>query len=127
MKNLIEYLNEKLIDDIEVLNDETIKEEKLDVFTFKFDLSSFDGYEDVIKSLKENDVKSDDDKNIEFSLTEKDTDSYDTVIDMLQQYYEQLKKSSKFSSDESYASKVSKFGKEIGNLNDFIDKSNEEE
>jgi len=110
MKNLSEYVNEKLNESNEESKD----------FTFNF--TDMENADELIKSLEEQECCTIDDKKVTVKV-EKGKD-ITTVQDIIQQTLQGYRKSSKGINDEQYAQKISKLEKTLGEMNDFIDELN---
>ena len=109
MKHLQEYISGA----IEII--EASEESK----SFTFDFTDMENNEEIIKSLENRDNLTIDGKKV--IVTIKKDVNIDTIQDILQQSIQTLRKSSKAVNDETYASKVSKLEKTLGEMNEFID------
>lgn len=120
MKNLSDYISESF-------NEKRIIESEEKTFEFNFD--GLENAEDTLNSLKENDECTVEDNKLTVKVTANNVDKLETIQDILQQYADTIRKSTKTTNDEMYAQKTSKFAKKVGEFNDAIDsiKNPEEE
>ena len=99
--------------------------------TVTFDFTDLENAEDTLKSLEEKEGVSIEENKLTLTITSENVDKLYTVQDILQQYSDTLRNSSKRSSDEQYAQKTVAFEKKIKEMNDAIDEiknpQNEEE
>ena len=116
MKNLTTFINEK-----RALNNKTIKESN-DSKEITFNFTDLENAKETIESLEKMDnVTKKSDNELTVTVTSDNVDKLDTVVDILQQYAETLRHSSKRSSSETYAQKTIAFAKSVASLNDAID------
>ena len=113
MKDLRDYILESVE---EVSIDEAAASK-----VFTFDFTDLEQAEDTLKSFEEREGCEIEGQKLTVKLTAKNIDKMDSVQDILQQYAETLRKSTKNSSDEQYAQKTSAFAKKVGEFNDGID------
>ena len=88
---------------------------------FTFDFTGLEQGEETLKSFEDREGCKIEGQKLTVEITEKNVDKMDSVQDILQQYAETLRKSTKISSDEQYAQKTSKFAKQVGEFNDALD------
>lgn len=116
MKNLTTFINEK-----RALNNKVIKESD-DSKEISFNFTDLENAKETIESLEKMDnVTKKSDNELIVTVTSDNVDKLDTVVDILQQYAETLRHSSKRSSSETYAQKTITFAKSVASLNDAID------
>ena len=114
MKSLFEYMNEKMMT------------ESSDTKEIKFNFTDLENAEETIKSLESMDnVTKTSDNEITVTVTAQNSDKLDTVVDILQQYCNVIRHSSKRSSSEQYAQKTVKFEKTLSSLHSAIDEFND--
>jgi len=110
MKTLQEFITEQV-----QLNEESTSK------TISFDFTDLENSEEILDSLKEKEGCSVEDNTLTVTITADNADKLDTVQDILQQYSETLRSSSKRSSNEQYAQKTKKFAEKVGEFNDALD------
>lgn len=113
MKNLKEYINEKL--------NESNEESKDFVFNFE----GIENGEETVNSLNNREHVTVDGNKV--TVTIKKDINIDTVQDILQQAIQVARKSQKSINDEQYAQKTAKLEKTLGAMNEFIDQANNPE
>lgn len=111
MKSLQEFI----IENVEV--DESKSESK--TITFNFD--GLENAEDTLKSFEDREGCSVEDNKLTVTLSEETKGKLDTVQDILQQFCETIRNSSKRSSDEQYAQKTKSFEDKLNEFNDALD------
>lgn len=111
MKSLQEFI----IENVEV--DESKSESKS--ITFNFD--GLENAEDTLKSFEDREGCSVEDNKLTVTLSEETKGKLDTVQDILQQFCETIRNSSKRSSDEQYAQKTKSFEDKLKEFNDALD------
>ena len=84
--------------------------------TVTFDFTGLENGEDTLKSLEDREGCTVEDNKLIVTLSDETKDKLDTVQDILQQFCEVIRNSSKRSSDEQYAQKTKTF---MDRLNDF--------
>ena len=118
MKNLKEYVLEAFEDDkkeVEVI--EAATEQK----KFEFDFTDLDNAEDTINSLKENPAVSADGNIVTLTVSNEDNDNVERATEVLRQYTEVIRSSSRRASDEQYAQKTVKFAKVVSDVDNYIE------
>lgn len=110
MKTLQEFIKEQL----NVVNES-------ESATVTFDFSGLENAEDTLKSLTDREGCSVDDQKLTVTISSETVDKLDSVQDILQQYSETLRNSSKRSSDEQYAQKTKEFAENVTKMNEKID------
>ena len=110
MKNLKDYILENV-----QLNEAAAYK------VFTFDFTDLEQGEETLKSFEDREGCEIEGQKLTVKVTDKNVDKMDSVQDILQQYAETLRKSTKNSSDEQYAQKTSKFAKQVGEFNDALD------
>ena len=113
MKNLQDYINEKL--------NESNEESKDFVFNFE----GIENGEETVNSLNNREHVTVDGNKV--TVTIKKDINIDTVQDILQQAIQVARKSQKSINDEQYAQKTAKLEKTLGAMNDYIDQANNPE
>lgn len=113
MKNLKEYINEKLNESNEESKD------------FVFDFEGIENGEETVNSLNNREHVTVDGNKV--TVTIKKDINIDTVQDILQQAIQVARKSQKSINDEQYAQKTAKLEKTLGSMNDYIDQANNPE
>lgn len=113
MKNLKEYINEKLNESNEESKD------------FVFDFEGIENGEETVNSLNNREHVTVDGNKV--TVTIKKDINIDTVQDILQQAIQVARKSQKSINDEQYAQKTAKLEKTLGAMNEFIDQANNPE
>lgn len=86
-----------------------------------FDFTDLENAEDTLKSFEDREGCTVEDNKLTVTITKDNVDKLDSVQDILQQYGETLRKSSKSTNDEQYAQKTKKFAERVEELNDIID------
>ena len=117
MKNLKDYIleNSKSVENQNEIN-EASKEKKI-----TFDFTGLENDEETLKSFDGKDFCTIEDNKLTVTVTADNCDKLDTVQDILQQYAETLRSSTKNSSDEQYAQKTHKFADKVAEFNDVLD------
>ena len=115
MKHLQEFINEQI----------NITEASEESKSFTFDFTDMENGEDIVKSLTDKENVTVDGNKVTVEI-KKDA-NIETVQDILQQSIQTLRKSQKSINDEAYAQKTAKLEKTLGEMNEFIDKANNEE
>ena len=119
MKSLQTFINER----VEIFEAEGSK-------TITFDFTDLENGEETLKSLEEKEGCKIEDNKLTVTITTKNVDKLDTVQDILQQFAETIRNSTKRSSDEQYAQKTKAFAEKVAEFNDALDEianPNEEE
>ena len=86
-----------------------------------FDFTDLENGKETLDSLKDKEGVSVEEDKLTVTVSADTVDKLDTVQDILQQFCETIRNSSKRSSDEQYAQKTVAFEKKVGELNDAID------
>jgi len=86
-----------------------------------FDFTDLENGKETLDSLKDKEGVSVEENKLTVTVSADTVDKLDTVQDILQQFCETIRSSSKRSSDEQYAQKTVAFEKKVGELNDAID------
>lgn len=113
MKNLKEYLLEALKDEKDLTPEGSN--------VFMFDFTDLDDVKETLKSLKEYDCCSVEDNVLTLTVTKDNIECVDKAMDILQQYSDRGRNSSRRSTDENYAQKTKKFQETVGKVFDYID------
>lgn len=113
MKNLSDYI-------LESVNEKRITESE--ERTMEFDFDGLENAEETLDSLKDKEGCTVEDNKLTVKITADNVDKLGTVQDILQQFSDSVRKSTKSTNDEQYAQKTSKFAKKVGEFNDAIDK-----
>lgn len=125
MKTLQNFIIERSNINIERSNinieQSNINEEETSV-SVVFDFTDLENAEETLKSLEEREGCSVEDNKLTVTITSDNCDKLDTVQDILQQYAETLRNSSRRSSDEQYAQKTKAFAEKVDEFNDALDK-----
>ena len=119
MKSLQTFINER----VEIFEAERSK-------TITFDFTDLENGEETLKSLEEKEGCEIDGNKLTVTITTENVDKLDTVQDILQQFAETIRNSTKRSSDEQYAQKTKAFAEKVAEFNDALDEianPNEEE
>ena len=123
MKSFTEFIKEQL----EQENMEEILEAAAS-YKFSYDLSKFEGCDDVVKQLSEIDGVEVEDKTVSFTVST--DDPKDEAMNIIDDFIKTLKSSSKRSSDEQYAQSINKLAKkyeEAKNALVIVDDNEEKE
>ena len=110
MKHLQDYINEQA-----QLNEDT--ESK----TVTFDFTDLENAEETIKSLESMEGISVDDKKVTLTINKDNVEKIGTAQDILQQFCQTVRNSTKRTNDEQYAQKTKSFEIKVGEMNDAID------
>lgn len=113
MKDLRDYILES-VEEVQI--DEAAASK-----VFTFDFTDLENAEDTLKSFEDREGCEIEGQKLTVKVTDKNIDKMDSVQDILQQYAETLRKSTKNTSNEQYAQKTSKFAKQVGEFNDALD------
>ena len=89
--------------------------------TVTFNFKDLENAEETIKSLEGREGVTIDDQKLTLEITPDNVDKLGPVQDILQQYCQTIRNSSKRSSDEQYAQKTKSFEENIAKMNDAID------
>ena len=87
--------------------------------TFTFDFTGLENAEDTVKSLENEECITVDGQKVNLKISKED--SYDTALDIIQQYIQSQRNSSKAKSSEEYGQKTKKLETLLGEVFDFID------
>ena len=110
MKSLVEFINEQ-----SQVNEESTSK------TITLDFTDLENAEETLKSLEGMEGCTIEDKKLTVTITSDNVSKLGTVQDILQQYSNVLRSSSKRTNDEQYAQKTKKFESSVGELNDALD------
>lgn len=111
MKTLKDYILENSVE----INEDS-DEKKI---TFNFD--GLENDEETLKSFEGKDFCEIEDKKLTVTINKDNCDKLDTVQDILQQYADFLRKSTRNASDEQYAQKTHKFADKVAEFNTILD------
>lgn len=125
MKNLSEYVKESF-DTVESEVEEIVESETPESKEFTFDFTDLDNADDIIKTLQENDAVNVDDKKVTLTV-KKDDKNVESAMEEIRKYTEQIRSSSRRSSDEKYAQRTVKFAKVTADADAFINELNSQE
>lgn len=92
-----------------------------DTASITFDFTDLENAEETIDSLKDKEGVSIEDKKVTVTINKDTVAKLDSVQDILQQYSETIRHSTKRTNDEQYAQKTKSFEEKVGELNDAID------
>ena len=121
MKKLTDFIKESF-EKIEKINESSDSKE------IKFNFKDLENAKETIESLESMDfVTKNSDDEISIKVSKDNVDKLDTIVDILQQYCDAIRHSSKRSSSEQYAQKTVTFEKTLASLHDAIDEFSEEE
>ena len=109
MKHLQEFINEQIEDSCSK--------------SITFDFTDLEDAEDTLKSFEDKENCKVEDNKLTVSVCNK----LDSVQDILQQYGDKLRRSSKATNDESYEKKVKKFNSKVEELNNAIEEMNSDD
>ncbi len=112
MKHLNEYIVEK---------SQEVKLNESESKKITFDFTDLENAEETIDSLKDMEGVTIEDKTVTLEITPDNVDKIDTPQDILQQFCDTVRNSSKRTNDEQYAQKTKKFEEKIKEMNDAID------
>lgn len=87
----------------------------------KINLDGLDTCDDILKALKNIEVASINEKEVEI-IQSADVNDLKKVYDILKKYSDKERSSQHRSSDEAYAQKTKKFEEKVNTLNEMIDK-----
>ncbi len=113
MKHLLDYISE------------AVQEQKItesEERTMEFDFDGLENAEETLDSLKDKEGCTVEDNKLTVKITADNVDKLGTVQDILQQFSDSVRKSTKSTNDEQYAQKTAKFEKKVGEFNETIDK-----
>jgi len=110
MKHLQDYINEQA-----QLN------EAVESKTVTFDFTDLENAEETIKSLESMEGISVDDKKVTLTINKDNVEKIGTAQDILQQFCQTIRNSTKRTNDEQYAQKTKSFETKVGEMNDAID------
>lgn len=113
MKSLKEFIKEY---------QERKLQESADTTTITLNFAGLENAEETLKSLEDKEGCTVEDETLTISISKDNVDKFDTVQDILQQYVETLRGSTKRSSDEQYAQKIKSFADKVANFNEALDK-----
>ena len=89
--------------------------------TIVFNLTDMDNGEETVKSFENMPGVSIDGQKVTVEVTSENFDKLDTFQDIMQQFIESIRKSTKRASDEQYAQKTKSLEDKMNEFNDFID------
>lgn len=92
-----------------------------DTASITFDFTDLENAEETIDSLKDKEGVSIEDKKVTVTINKDNVAKLDSVQDILQQYSDTIRNSTKRTNDEQYAQKTKSFAEKVGELNDAID------
>lgn len=104
-----------------ILEQSNIYEEETNV-SVVFDFTDLENAEETLKSLEEKEGCSVEDNKLTVTITSDNCDKLDGVKNILQEYAETLRNSTKRSSDEQYAQKTKRFADKVSEFKDELDK-----
>lgn len=107
MKSLVQYIKEAC--------------EENECKSIKFNFDGFDSCDDILKDLKNIEIASINEKEVEI-IPSADVNELKKVYDILKKYSDKERSSQHRSSDESYAQKTKQFEEKVNALNEMIDK-----
>lgn len=110
MKHLLEYINER-----SQVNESSESKKII------FDFTDLENAEDTLKSLSDREGCEVEDTKLTVTITKDNCNKLDSVQDILQQYSEILRSSTKRSSNEQYAQKTKSFAEKVAEFNDALD------
>lgn len=113
MKHLTDYISEAAVEQ---------KINEAESVTISFDFKDLENGEETLKSLEGKEGCTIEDDKLTLTVDANNVDKLGAVQDILQQFSETIRKSTKSTNDESYAQKTASFEKKVGELNDAIDK-----
>lgn len=89
--------------------------------SFVFNLADMENGEETVKSFENMPGVTIDDQKVTVEVSSENFDKLDTFQDIMQQFIESLRNSSKRASDEQYAQKTKALADKMNEFNDFID------
>lgn len=96
--------------------------------TITFDFKDLENGEDTLKSFEDKEYCTIDDDKLTVTVTKDNADKLGTIQDILQQFSDTIRNSTKRTNDEQYAQLTKKFENNVEKLNDAIDEiTNSEE
>ena len=104
-----------------ILENVEVDESKSESKTITFNFDGLENAEDTLKSFEDREGCSVEDNKLTVTLSEETKGKLDTVQDILQQYCETIRNSSKRSSDEQYAQKTKSFADKLNEFNTALD------
>lgn len=99
---------------------ESIKEGQ-DSASITFDFANLENGEETLDSLKDREGCEVDGTKLTVNITKDNCEKLDTVQDILQQFVETIRNSSKRTNDEQYAQITKSFQEKVGEFNDKLD------
>ena len=87
----------------------------------EFDFSDLENAEDTLKSFEGQEGCEVEGNTLKVTITPSNVDKLDGTQDILQQYCQMIRSSSKSTNDEQYAQKTKRFEEKVGEFNDAID------
>lgn len=111
MKDLKDFITESI---------EVIKEGQ-DSASITFDFTDLENGEETLDSLKDKEGCEVDDKKLTVNITKDNCEKLDTVQDILQQFAETIRNSSKRTNNEQYAQITKSFQEKVNEFNDKLD------
>ena len=113
MKHLTDYISEAAVEQ---------KINEAESVTISFDFKDLENGEETLESLKDKEGCTVEDTKLTVTIDKDNVDKLGTVQDILQQFSDTVRKSTKSTNDEQYAQKTASFAKKVGEFNDAIDK-----
>lgn len=110
----------KSLQDFIIESSQEINEGK-DTASITFDFTDLENAKETLKSFENKDYCTIEDNKLTVEITADNVDKLDTVQDILQQYSQTLRSSTKSTNDEQYAQKTKKFAEKVGEFNDAIE------
>lgn len=92
-----------------------------DTASITFDFTDLENADKTIESLKDKEGVSVEDKKVTVTINKDNVAKLDSVQDILQQYSDTIRNSTKRTNDEQYAQKTKSFEEKVGELNDALD------
>lgn len=95
--------------------------ESMESKTIEFDFTDLENAEETLKSFEDKEYCEVDENKLKVTINPDNVDKLDEVQDILQQYCQTIRSSSKSTNDEQYAQKTKKFEQKVTEFNDAID------
>lgn len=92
-----------------------------DTASITFDFTDLENAKETIESIQDKEGVEVDDQKVTVTINKDNVAKLDSVQDILQQYSETIRNSTKRTNDEQYAQKTKSFAEKVGELNDAID------
>ena len=110
MKSLQEFINENIVN-----------EEAAQSKSFTFNLAGIDAGEETLKSFENITGVTIDGEKVTVEVTPENFDKLDTFQDIMQQFIDGARKSTRRASDEQYAQKTKSLEDKMNEFNDYLD------